>query len=135
MAKRRMTAIEKDHFLKQVERKGKAMALPESERAKWQKEYDKIVDYLRENYKSFILSNIIRSNRYKDIKIFKLFLDHEKDGLMKLTNQAINEGNAEDLQWYCWLMHLRYMCMWKVGIDALQQESGRHDGETAGCNQ
>ena len=129
MAKRRMTAVEKEHFLKQVERKGKALALPDDERAKWQKEYDKIVDYLRENYRSFILSNIIRSNRYKNIEIFKLFLDQEKDGLLKLTNQAINEGNAEDLQWYCWLMHLRYMCTWKVGIDALQQEGGGHNGQ------
>lgn len=118
MAKRRMTAVEKEHFLKQVERKGKALALPDDERAKWQKEYNKIVDYLRENYRSFILSNIIRSNRYKNIDIFKLFLDQEKDGLIALTNQAMKEGNAEDLQWYCWLMHLRYMTMWREKYDA-----------------
>lgn len=121
---KRMTDAEIEYYIKQVERKGNAMKLGEEKRKKWQKEYDKIVDYLRENYRSFILSNIIRSNRYKNIDIFKLFLDQERDGLLKLTNRAINEGNAEDLQWYCWLMHLRYMCMWKVGIDALQQEGG-----------
>ena len=122
MANRRMTAIEKEHFLKQVERKGKALALPDAERAKWQKEYDKILDYIREHYKNFLLSSIIRNDRYRNKAVLEKVLEQEKDNLGALIGQALREGNAEDLSWCCWLMHLKYMLMWREWFNALQQE-------------
>jgi len=114
-----MTAIEKEHFLKQVERKGKALALPDAERAKWQKEYDKILDYIREHYKNFLLSSIMRNDRYRNKAVLEKVLEQEKDNLGALIGQALREGNAEDLSWYCWCMHLKYMLMWRVMQDEL----------------
>ena len=109
---RRMTDREKEHFLKQVERKGKALSLPAAERAKWQKEYDKILAYIRENYKNFLCSSVIRNDRYRSKAVLEAMLESEKDGLVSLTMQALKEGNADNLSWYCWCMHLRYMLMW-----------------------
>lgn len=119
---RRMTNVEKEHFLKQVERKGKALALPDAERAKWQKEYDKILDYIREHYKNFLCSSVIRNDRYRSKYVLEAMLESEKDGLVALAMQALKEGNADDLQWHCWCMHLKYMLMWREWFNALQQE-------------
>ncbi len=112
-----MTDVEMEHYLKQVERRGKALCLPKGELVKWRKEYDKITAYLREHYKNFVLCNIIRRNRYVDLEVFRRFVKEEKDNLIALANQALNEGNTEDLSWYCWCMHLKYMCMWKQAKD------------------
>ena len=108
---KRMTEEEKEHFLKQVRRKGKAMALPAAERERWQEEYDKILAYLRDNYKNFLISSIVRKNRYANQEVFQRFVREEDCGLIQLANQAISSGNAEDLLVYCWLMHIRYMAM------------------------
>ena len=39
--------------------------------------------------------------------------------LVALAVQALKEGNADDLQWYCWCMHLKYMLLWREMQDAL----------------
>ena len=110
---RPMTDVEMKHFLRQVERRGKALALPDAERAKWQGEYDKITLYLRENYKNFVCSKIVRHKRYLDLDVFAAFAESEKNGMLVEANQLVNAGNAEDLDWICWLMHLKYMLMWR----------------------
>ena len=103
--------------MKQVERKGKSKQLPPEKLKKWQEEYDNINRYLKENYKNFCCSYIVRRNRYIDLEVFQRFVEEEKNDLIALANQAVKDGNADDLQWYCWCMHAKYMCMWKVKQD------------------
>lgn len=111
---RRMTDVEMEHYLKQVERRGKAKILPSSELEKWRSEYDKITAYLKEHYRNFVCSNIIHRNRYIDLDVFNRFVAEEEYGLIALTHQVLDEGNSEDFRLICWLMHLKYMAMWKT---------------------
>lgn len=124
-----MTDAEIQHYIKQVERKGNAMKLDPEKRSKWQTEYDKIVSYLKSERKRFMISNTIRRPRYYDAAVWAEFVNTEKDRFIALADRALNDGDSENFSWFCWLMHLRYMCMWKVGIDALQQEGGGHNGQ------
>lgn len=116
---RRMTDAEMEYYLKQVERRGKAKSLPPAELKKWKDEYNKITAHLKEHYKNFICSNIIRRNRYIDLDVFKRFVEEEENGLIALAHQALDDGNADDLFCYCWLMHLKYMVMWKYERDEI----------------
>lgn len=118
---RRMTDAEMEYYLKQVERRGKAKILPPAELEKWKDEYNKITAYLKEHYKNFICSNIIRRNRYIDLDVFKRFVEEEENGLIALAHQALDDGNADDLSCYCWLMHLKYMVMWKYERDEIAE--------------
>lgn len=118
---RRMTDAEIEYYLKQVERRGKAKSLPPAELKKWKDEYNKITAHLKEHYKNFICSNIIRRNRYIDLDVFKRFVEEEEYGLFALANQALDDGNADDLFCYCWLMHLEYMVMWKYERDEIAE--------------
>lgn len=119
---RRMTKEEMEHYLKQVERRGKAKILPSSELEKWRGEYDKITAYLKEHYRNFVCSNIIRRNRYIDLDVFNRFVAEEEYGLFALANQALDEGNAGDLACYVWMMHLKYMAMLKISMNARAKE-------------
>lgn len=110
---RRMTSEEQDHYLHQVARRGKARELPPEKLEKWKEEYEKITAYLRENYKWFVCSKIARRKAYTDAEVFQQLIEEEKDGLCVLINQAVNEGNTEDLLLCCWWMHLLYMLKWK----------------------
>lgn len=111
---RRMTDAEMEYYLKQVERRGKALSLPADQLERYRGEYDKIAAYLKAHYRNFLCSKIIRRNRYIDLDVFRRFVAEEENGLLALANQALKEGNAVDFGWYCWLMHLKYMVMWKA---------------------
>lgn len=115
---KRMTDAEIQHYIKQVERKGNAMKLDPEKRSKWQTEYDKIVSYLKTERKRFMISNTIRRPRYYDVAVWNAFVEAEKNRFIALADGAMNEGDAENFKWFCWLMHLRYMTMWKEKYDA-----------------
>ena len=113
---RRMTDSEMEYFLKQVERKGKALSLPADQLDRYRGEYNKINEYLKEHYRSFICSKIIRRNRYIDLDVFNRFVAEEEYGLFALANQALDDGSAGDLACYVWMMHLKYMVMWRISM-------------------
>lgn len=117
----RMTAEEMSYYLKQVERRGKARSLPEEELEKWRKDYDKITDYLRREYGRFLLSRIVQRNAFLDRRTLGR-LAAEGKGLYAAANQALNEGDAEELAWQCWRLHLCYMVLWKT---AKEEKDGR----------
>ena len=108
-ANRRMTADEIAYYLRQVERKGRAMRLPDAELEKWKTEYDKISDYLNRNYRRFMVSKIVR--RRADVAVFHAFVEAEKDGLIADAREMLHQGDARNFDWLCWLAHLRYMTM------------------------
>lgn len=110
---KRMTDAEIEYYIKQVERKGNAMKLDVEKRKKWQAEYDKIVDYLKAERKRFMISNTIRRPRYYDAAVWAEFVNAEKDRYIALADRALNKGDAENFKWFCWLMHLKYMTMWR----------------------
>ena len=115
--RRRMTREEKDYFLKQVERKGKAKDLKEKDEAafkKWEGEYQKIVQYLRENILWFFVSDIVRNDRYMDFKLLHEFLEEEEHGMVEIAKDEINKGNVPDLCLIMFMMHAKYMAMWKA---------------------
>lgn len=114
---KRMTDAEIQHYIKQVERKGNAMKLDAEKRSKWQTEYDKIVSYLKSERKRFMISNTIRRPRYYDAAVWSEFVNAEKDRFIALADRALNDGDSENFCWFCWLMHLRYMTMWKEKYD------------------
>lgn len=78
----RMTDDEMKHYIKQVERRGRALNLPRAELEKWKTEYDKISDYLNRNYKRFMVSKIVRRRAYADVAVFNAFVEAERDGLI-----------------------------------------------------
>ena len=110
---RRMTDVEMEHYLKQVERRGKALCLPSAELEKWQDEFNKISLYLKSEYKRFVISKIVRRRRYTDLVVFNEFVEKEKDGLIASAKRLLNQGDADNFDWFCWLMHLKYMTMWR----------------------
>lgn len=107
----RMTDDEMQNYIKQVERRGKALHLPKAELEKWKTEYDKISDYLNRNYKRFMVSKIVRRRAYADVAVFHAFVESEKDGLIAGAREMLNQGDALNFDWFCWLAHLRYMTM------------------------
>lgn len=107
----RMTDDEMQHYIKQVERRGKALHLPKAELEKWKTEYDKISDYLNRNYRRFMVSQIVRRRAYADVAVFQAFVESEKDGLIAGAREMLNQGDALNFDWFCWLAHLRYMTM------------------------
>ena len=108
-----MTDVEMEHYLKQVERRGRALRLPDSELEKWKEQFDKITVYLRTEYKRFVTSKIVRRGRYADVRTFNAFVEKEENGLIASAIKLLDQGDAENLDWICWLMHLKYMTMWK----------------------
>lgn len=115
MAKR-MTREEKDYFLKQAERKGKAKELQKKDEVafkKWENEYKKIVQYLRENVHRFLVSEIVRNDRYMDWDLLKEFLEEERDDMLVIFKTELNNGNAPDSSLILFMMHTKYMMMWR----------------------
>ena len=43
----------------------------------------------------------------------KEFVEKEKDGLIASAEKLLNQGDADNFDWFCWLMHLKYMTMWR----------------------
>lgn len=102
-----------EHYLKQVERRGKALCLPSAELEKWQDEFNKISLYLKSEYKRFVISRIVRWGRYTDVAVFNAFVEKEKDGLIASAEKLLDQGDADNFDWFCWQMHLKYMTMWR----------------------
>lgn len=113
MRQRRMSPEEISHYLKQVERRGKALSLPVDQLGRYRGEYDKITAYLRAEYRRFLCSKIVRRNRYIDLNVFRRLVTEEENRLLALANQALDRGNGKDFDWCCWMLHLRYMALWK----------------------
>lgn len=113
---RRMTRQEKDFFLEQVKRKGKAKELQKKDETtfkKYEGEYKKIVQYLRENVRRFLVSEIVRNDRYMDWTLLKEFLEEEKDDMLVIVKDEMNRGNVPDLNLILFMMHGKYMTMWR----------------------
>ena len=108
-----MTEVEMEHYLKQVARRGKALCLPEKELEKWKDEFQRISLYLNREYKRFVISKIVRRKGYEDIGVFNAFVEEEKDGLIAGASEMLKQGDAENFDWFCWLLHLKYMTMWR----------------------
>ena len=117
--RRRMTREEKDYFLKQVERKGKAKEVQKKDVAtfkKYEGEYKKIVQYLRENVHRFLVSEIVRDDRYMNLAMLKELLEEEKDDMLVIFKDELNNGNVPDLCLILFMMHAKYKYkyMWKA---------------------
>ena len=113
--RRRMTREEKDYFLKQVERKGKAKEVQKKDVAtfkKYEGEYKKIVQYLRENVHRFLVSEIVRDDRYMNLAMLKELLEEEKDDMLVIFKDELNNGNVPDLCLILFMMHAMYKYMW-----------------------
>lgn len=110
---RRMTDVEMEHYLKQVARRGRALCLPAAELEKWQDEFNKITLYLKSEYKRFVISKIVRRRRYADVEVFNKFVKKEENGLIASAKRLLDQGDADNFDWLCWLMHLKYMTMWR----------------------
>lgn len=115
---RRMTQEEIEYYKKQIDRRGNALKKSEAVRKKYAAEFDKINDHLRNNWKWFLVSNTIRHNRYADQKLWSEFVEAEKDGLIAEVRRAKDDGDLENFCWFAWLMHARYMTMWKEKYNA-----------------
>lgn len=123
----RMTKEEISEYLHQVERKGKAMELREkkpTEFEKWKEEYIKIVKYLRENWTRFVISMIVRNDRYLDWKLLKTLLEKEREDMLVIVNEEISRGNVPDLNLILFMMHGKYMLMWREKHGTSGSEKG-----------
>lgn len=116
-ANRRMTEKESEYYIRQVERRGRALRLPEAELAKWKEEYQRISRYLNREYKRFVISRIVRRRAYADTAVFNAFVEKEENGLIASAREMLNLGDAQNFEWFCWLMHMKYMCLWKIQAD------------------
>ena len=114
---RRMTQQEIEFYKKQVDRRGNALKQTEEVREKYKAEFEKINAHLENNWKWFMVSNTVRHNRYADRAIWNELVEKEEHGLIAEAIRARNNGDFENFCWFCWLMHLKYMTMWKEKYD------------------
>ena len=110
---RRMTIAEIEFYKKQVDRRGNALKKSTDVREKYKNEFDKINNHLENNWMWFLVSNTIRHNRYADRKVWNDLMEKEEHGLIAEATRARENGDFENFCWICWLMHLKYMTMWK----------------------
>lgn len=108
---RRTTEKESEYYIRQVERRGRALSLPSAELAKWKEEFWRISRYLNREYKRFVISRIVRRRGYADAAVFNAFVEKEENGLIASAREMLHQGDAQNFEWFCWLMHLKYMTM------------------------
>lgn len=110
---KRMTPEEIEYYKKQVDRRGNALKKSEEVRQKYAAEFEKINAYLVNNWKQFAISNTIRRMRYFDREVWDAFIEQETDRFIAYALKARNDGDFENFCWFAWLMHLKYMTMWR----------------------
>ena len=108
-----MTDSEIEFYKKQVDRRGNALKKSTEVREKYKTEFDKINAHLENNWMWFLVSNTIRRNRYADRAIWNELVEKEEYGLIAEAIKARESGDFENFCWICWLMHLKYMTMWR----------------------
>ena len=113
-----MTDAEIEYYKKQVDRRGNALKQTPEVREKYKVEFDKSNSHLESNWKRFMASNMVRHNRYADRAVWNELVENEENGLIAEAIRARNNGDYENFCWFCWLLHLRYMTMWKEKYDA-----------------
>ena len=113
---KRMTNEEKEFFLKQVKRKGKALELKKKKPEEFQKykdEYEKIVNYLQKNHARYFAFEIVRDRRCMDKKLLRRLLAEEKKNMLEMAKEELNRGNVPNLCLILFMMHVKYMTMWR----------------------
>ena len=113
---RRMTQQEIEFYKKQVDRRGNALKQTEEVREKYKAEFEKINTHLENNWKWFMVSNTVRHNRYADCAVWNDFVEKESN-LIEECKGYRNDGNLDKFLDIAWLMHLKYMTMWKEKYD------------------
>lgn len=99
---KKMTSEEVAEFFHQVKRKGKALSLPADQLDKYRNEYDRIVAYLKKNYRGFLFYHISGGSNMVNKDTFNRALKvMESRGLFQNTKFALIKGDAEDLAVQC----------------------------------
>lgn len=109
---KRMTPEEIEYYKKQVDRRGNALKKSEEVRQKYAAEFEKINAHLENNWKWFMVSNTVRHNRYADRAVWNDFVEKESN-LIEECKGYRNDGNLDKFLDIAWLMHLKYMTMWR----------------------
>lgn len=106
---KKMTSEDVTEFFHQVRRKGKALSLPPEQLEKYRVEYDKIIVYIKENYKGFLFyhisggSNMLNMNTLK--RACKVI---EGKGVFRDMKAAFKKGDVEELKKQCGKLHPIY---------------------------
>ena len=92
----KMTQEQANKYVHFVARKGKALSLPPEQLEKFQKEYDKISSFLRENFLSYIVyMSAGGMNRYNK-RTMKVAIEKAcRNGLILNIKKALKAGDAE----------------------------------------
>ena len=105
---RKLTQVEAEQYIRQLVRRGTAKSLPAEQIEHHRKAYDTLTAYLKLNYKAYILYCLM-DNKCPSKKALIKTIDRSKtSGLLYKLNEALDYGDAEEFQWYCWLLKLVY---------------------------
>ena len=97
-----MTSEEVAEFFHRVERKGKALSLPSERLEKYRGEYDKIVDYLKQNYRGFLFYHISGGSNMVNKETFRRACKViDSKGIFQELKIALIKGDADDLKKQC----------------------------------
>ena len=99
---KKMTSEEVAEFFHQVERKGKALSLPPEKLDQYRGEYNKIIVYLKENYKGFLFYHISGGSNMVNKETFnRACIAMGNKGIFRSMKDALQKGDAEDLKKQC----------------------------------
>lgn len=99
---KKMTSEDVAEFFYQVKRKGKALSLPPEQLEKYRDEYEKIIVYLRANYKSFLIYHITGGQNRANLETFERALKViNGKGIFRDLKAALLKGDVEELKKHC----------------------------------
>ena len=107
-----MTTEKAAYYLQQISRKAKAKELPPEVLAgnlRYKKAYDKINEFLRQNYKSYLIWYISGATNRLSLEILKeACAAAERADIFKNLNAALTVADIEEFDFNCFLLKIFY---------------------------
>ena len=103
-----LTEQEATEYLYQLARRGTAKSLPVEQVESHRAAYDALTAYLKRNYKAYIFYCLVGSKRPSKKALISTIERVTTTGLLRKLNEALDAGDLEGFQWYCWILKAIY---------------------------
>ena len=128
--KRPMNADMAAVYLHHVERKGKALSLSAEQLNRWKAEYDKVQNYLNENFESYFAYMVSGGTNRLNVNTLSITMKElEEEGFIKEYKLSLKRGDAETFERMSKELRKRYNQMvdrlvaeWEKQQEGLQDE-------------
>ena len=100
---------EAEHYIKQIDRRGKAKKLPAEKLDAYKKAYNEITEHLNANFKGFLVHFITSGkNVLSEPALLETINKAEKSGLFDRIRNSLSEGNSEEFVLRCFALKFIY---------------------------